>query len=248
MISKQLRIITGNIGDPVAVALANAFCKNGEWAVVRWQDENTLLHAVRQEHPDLLVLDSGSPELDFIEFSEKVREIAEVHIMVLMHRENSFLEKMLRQSGIDCRRYPEDPAELVQEICIRFGCCGTYIPHFISMDPDQRVTAFLQNAGISANLQGFHFLRSAIRRAMELPYCSGSVTQQIYPAVAEELNSTPARVERSIRHALSQMREQPQFTGILPRNSGGRQRMTNTEFIAFAVEYLRAGQCVKACV
>lgn len=247
MILKQLRVIIGNIGEPFAVAMANAFCKEGDWAVVRWQDEPTLLQAVREEHPDLLLLDSGSLDLDFRSFTEKVRCIAAVQIITLLHRPNTFLEQSLRQLGIHCRQYPEDPGELRNALRMQFGGGCTPTPQFAGRNPEQRVTAFLQSAGISANLLGFHFLRSAIRCAMKLPYCSGSVTQRIYPAVAAEMNSTPSRVERSIRHALSQIRDEFLLTGILPCSAAGKHHMTNAEFIAYAVEYLRAEQYEKVC-
>ncbi|MBR6107340.1 MAG: sporulation initiation factor Spo0A C-terminal domain-containing protein [Oscillospiraceae bacterium] len=246
MILKQLRMIIGDIGDAFAVAMANAFCREGDWAIVRWQDEPTLLQAVREEHPDLILLNSGSLDLDFRVFAERVSSIASVQIIALMHRPNTFLEQNLRQIGIHCRQYPVDPGALRKSIRAEFGS-GKYLPRFKDGSIEQQITTFLQSVGISANLLGFHFLRSAIRCALELPYCSGSVTQRIYPAVAAELNSTPSRVERSIRHALSQIREDPLLAGLLPRRINGRNRLTNAEFIAFAVEYLRAGQYQENC-
>ena len=64
---------------------------------------------------------------------------------------------------------------------------------------------------------------------------------------AAELNSTPSRVERSIRHALSQVREPAVLAEFLPRRTSRRGHVTNAEFIAGAVEYLRTEQSVSCC-
>ncbi|MGN0961637.1 MAG: sporulation initiation factor Spo0A C-terminal domain-containing protein, partial [Christensenellales bacterium] len=42
----------------------------------------------------------------------------------------------------------------------------------------------------------------AIILVFQHPDYTNSITKQLYPIVAEQYNTTPARVERSIRHAI----------------------------------------------
>ena len=71
---------------------------------------------------------------------------------------------------------------------------------------------------------------------------SGCVMNLIYPAVAEMLRTTPSRVERSIRHAINQAWENADRKICLGFGIQDGHRMTNSEFISFAVDWLRTGQ------
>ena len=56
--------------------------------------------------------------------------------------------------------------------------------------------------GIPANAQGYQYLRSAIILVFQHPDYTNAITKQLYPIVAKQFDTTPARVERSIRHAI----------------------------------------------
>ena len=98
------------------VAMASAFCREGDWAVVRQQTEPELTEAIRKEHPDLLILDGCMIPLNPIAFVRQLRETSDLTVMALIHRQNSFLEKELTELGVLCRRFPENPTELRREI------------------------------------------------------------------------------------------------------------------------------------
>lgn len=64
-----------------------------------------------------------------------------------------------------------------------------------------QITQILRKMGIPANINGYHYLRSAIGLVYDRA-CRESMTQVIYPELAEMYSTTPAAVERSMRHAL----------------------------------------------
>lgn len=69
-------------------------------------------------------------------------------------------------------------------------------------DLDKRVMDILLTIGISANLHGYGFLKDSIKLAMANPIFMGSVTKNMYPAVATKHKTTAFRVERAMRHAI----------------------------------------------
>ncbi len=69
-------------------------------------------------------------------------------------------------------------------------------------DIDRRVINILLTIGISANLQGYYFLKESIKLAIHNPLYIGSITKIMYPKVALRFQTTACRVERAIRHAI----------------------------------------------
>ena len=63
------------------------------------------------------------------------------------------------------------------------------------------ITREIQRIGVSAGIKGFKYVRHAIYLYMQSE-AGLSVMNEIYPAVAEKFDTTPACVERNIRHAL----------------------------------------------
>lgn len=66
---------------------------------------------------------------------------------------------------------------------------------------DAQISQIMRSMGIPANINGYHYLRASIR-IMYDSGCHESMTGTIYPRVAEMYSTTPACVERSMRHAL----------------------------------------------
>ena len=106
-----------------------------------------------------------------------------------------------------------------------------------------KISRLLTNLGIPASLIGFQYLKSAIKLVVEEPDSIMGVTKVIYPKIAKEYNSTPNRVERSIRTAIERcfdradLRSLDELFGALINNS--TCKLTNSEFIAILAEKFR---------
>ena len=57
-------------------------------------------------------------------------------------------------------------------------------------DIDRKVIDILLNIGISANLQGYYFLKESIKLAIHNPLYIGSITKIMYPKVALRFQTT----------------------------------------------------------
>ena len=101
--------------------------------------------------------------------------------------------------------------------------------------------------GVSLRVKGFYMLRTAIRLTLEDESYIYNITGRLYPAVAKELNSTPCRVERNMRHAI----EVAWTRGDLPYTDevfgysvdAERGKPTNAAFIATVADYVRMCEC-----
>ena len=237
---KQLRVLLGDIGDDYATGCAAAFCSEGEWAITREQQRDTLLYTVRQEHPDVLILNHSRPTLNFPEFISEIMQQTDLVVIVFYHVRCSGMEQVLTQRGAHYLPFPQSREEL---IALVYRLCGQKpsgeLPKQNAPDADIAVTRLLHSFGIPTNLRGFHYLRRAILYAYECGASSGCMMNLIYPAVAESAQSTPARVERSIRHAIMQAWENADHRAGWQFGIQENHRMTNSEFISFAADWLR---------
>ena len=107
---------------------------------------------------------------------------------------------------------------------------------------DKRIMEIFLSIGISAHLQGYHYLKEAIKLVMEEPECINSVTKVMYPKIAEKCDTTACRVERGIRHALEtsfakgKMIKLNGILGLEVLSEG--EKPTNSEFVALLADII----------
>ncbi len=107
---------------------------------------------------------------------------------------------------------------------------------------ESTVSEVIHNIGVPANIKGYHFLRTAIIMCIDNTENLHSITKLLYPNVAKFYNTTPARVERAIRHSIEVTwnRGNPDAIHIVfgyrPSN---HPKPTNSEFIAMITDNLR---------
>ena len=67
---------------------------------------------------------------------------------------------------------------------------------------DIKISDIIITAGIPANVQGYRFIRDAIKIVIENPKTINRITKDIYPLVAAHFGTSSSKVERAIRHAI----------------------------------------------
>ena len=105
-----------------------------------------------------------------------------------------------------------------------------------------RVYEILDDIGVPQQLKGYDYLAVAITCAMEYLPQQVSITKIIYPKVAECFNTTPARAERNIRHAIEKLFEfgnlkmiHKYFGNAIDSNKG---KLINSQFIYSLAKYV----------
>ncbi len=106
---------------------------------------------------------------------------------------------------------------------------------------DSSITKLLHDVGITPNLKGFRYLRTAIGMVITDETIIEAVTKVLYPEIAKIYKTTSVRAERAIRHAIESSWNKDNGALIkrlflLPQNA---KRPTNSEFIGIAAEYLK---------
>ena len=124
---------------------------------------------------------------------------------------------------------------------------GTFSPleqRFSPVQDDaQRVSRLLAEIGVPGNLLGCAYLRTALVLLLEEPRLGRTISRSLYPRVAEKHQTTPACVERAIRHAIAQTfaRDNGYRAALGRLASSVGDRPTNAEFLAQTAERLRLG-------
>lgn len=114
-------------------------------------------------------------------------------------------------------------------------------------DMEKKLVDILLSVGISANLQGYSFLKETIKLAVKNPKYIGSITKIMYPTIASKFQTTACRVERAIRHALDVSFNKGKIIHLNDifglRIIEENERPTNSEFVALIADRLTLEFC-----
>lgn len=109
-------------------------------------------------------------------------------------------------------------------------------------DLEKTISNELLELGIFPQILGYTYLKSAIAMVIEEPQCIKSMVKTIYIDVAKKYGTTPARVERAIRHAVEKvfyLCGDEQLCEIFGNTINQKGKATNSEFIAIMSERIK---------
>jgi two-component system response regulator (stage 0 sporulation protein A) len=117
----------------------------------------------------------------------------------------------------------------------------TIAPHKASIE--EQVTDLLREIGVPANIRGYRCLRAAIMISIDNLDLLHFVTRQLYPSIAQQLDTTPSSVERAIRHAIGIVWEHGNIAELERlfgfSVSARKKKPSNSEFIALIADKFR---------
>lgn len=100
----------------------------------------------------------------------------------------------------------------------------------------------LDGIGIRHNVKGYSYIITAIEKSLADRNKLNSIVKGIYWEIAEENNSTPSRVERSMRHAIGIVWQHGNMSAIDRifgyTVSAAVGKPTNSEFIAMITDFV----------
>lgn len=108
------------------------------------------------------------------------------------------------------------------------------------------VATALKRTGLSPKLCGYRYLCRAVELVLQHPEWMESMTNKLYPAIAEEFGSTSQRVERSMRYAVESafdcgdLEEIERVFGYTVDREKGKP--SNRQYIARMADSLRIAQ------
>ena len=83
-----------------------------------------------------------------------------------------------------------------------------------TMGLKKTIITTLNSIGVPTNLLGYDYLKTGLEIVLNKPDLIRQVTQVLYPSIAVEHNTTSARVERTIRHAIEVVYERGNFEAL----------------------------------
>ena len=215
------------------------------------RDGSKLLEAIREQSPDVVIMDVFMPRYDAIGVMKAVGENADApKFMVISGFDNDALQREVMGAGASYYFMRPFDTEMMVERIVKMTAKA--VPDNVSsitsaknsaVSLELSVTEIIHQIGVPAHIKGYHYLREAIIMSVNDPDIINSVTKQLYPAVAKSFSTTSSRVERAIRHAIEVAWDRGdvdtlnKYFGYTVHNSKGKP--TNSEFIAMISDRLR---------
>lgn len=246
MVSK-IKVLIGDDSVEYGITCANTLRSMGMYAVTRPKDGGVLFETIKNDRPDVVIVDAILPHMDAIELIKKVQALSgkKPEFIVTSSYDNPFIEKQVMENGAAYFMLkPFDASSLGDRINALFN--GTSDDPIGNNNPDDMeviVTEVIHQLGVPAHIKGYHYLREAILASLDDGELLESVTKMLYPTVAKKFSTTSSRVERAIRHAIEiawdrgDLDTLNSFFGYTVNTCKGKP--TNSEFIALITDKLR---------
>ncbi len=239
------RIVIADPSEEYRRTLIDMARAEGDISVVgETGDGETLLSLVRNEKPDLVVMDMALHTLDGIEVLEKLGEMKLERrplIIVVSGFARGAMAELVATCGADYYlTKPCHPSRIFQRVR-QLG--GTPIEPERTVNLETLVTSVIHEVGVPAHIKGYQYLRESILLAIDDMEIMGGVTKILYPEVAKRYHTTASRVERAIRHAIEvawdrgDLETLQKYFGYTVSNVKGKP--TNSEFIAMIADRLQ---------
>ena len=252
--SRKIRVLLADNSEFFAVPCANVMKSHGLDVITVEKDGKSLLDAIAQQEPDVVLLDFFLPRLDAIGVLKALDGLElpkRPRMMIMSGFDNPALEREALTAGADYYFLkPFDAGEMadrIQTLCGDHPAAPTNRAAERDVAAEQslemQVTEIIHQIGVPAHIKGYQYLRDSILMAIEDGGIINAVTKRLYPAVAKKHDTTSSRVERAIRHAIEVAWDRGDvdvlnsYFGYTIHNSRGKP--TNSEFIAMISDKFR---------
>lgn len=109
----------------------------------------------------------------------------------------------------------------------------------------EEIGELLEQLGLARKEKGFERLSYAIAVTAQEFERAGSVTKLLYPDLAKHFQTTPEKIERSLRHLIEKSWEKGEKTRFEElfgyHRDNSENRPTNSEYIAILADSIQSG-------
>ena len=207
------------------------------------------LKAAFEYRPKVIIADLLIPNLNGKEISSMIEHVPDfkpIYIIYSSINEDEVIKDIVR-GGVS--HYFVQPFDLDIFVCRLNSLLNITVDSRLSLDYKENsqkdiyvseATKLLRRLGIPPHISGYHYLREAIILAAEDFNRVNTMMNSIYKPIAYKNDSTIARVERSMRHAIEVACDRSRvhvledfFGNTLDRN---KDKPSNREFIALLAD------------
>lgn len=240
--NNKIKVLIGDDSAENGVSIANKLRERGMYAYTRRKECGVILDSIKNDSPDVAVLDVSAQNGDAVSIMKRARELGVRFpaFIITSSYDNEFIERQVMENGAS--RFLLKPCD-ADDLCSAISASVGDKANSISDDMEIVVTDIIHQLGVPAHIKGYHYLRTAILYSIEDKNLLDSVTKLLYPTVAGIYETTSSRVERAIRHAIEIAWDRGNvdtlnsFFGYTVDT--GKGKPTNSEFIALITDKLR---------
>lgn len=219
------------------------------------------LDIVKEQKPDILLLDIIMPQLDGLGVLESLKSLPNKPIIIVYSAiSHDKVTNTAISLGADYYMVKGIDMKLLKKRIKSYFMEGYEIDeaaevvHDVVQTPEDsekkdlatELSAILQEAGILPHIKGYSYLREAIMEVIENIELLSAVTKELYPNIANKFNTTSSRVERAIRHSIEVSWNRGQLENINSIKGFNvnfeKGKPTNSEFIALISDKFRLRQ------
>lgn len=205
------------------------------------------IHLIR---PNVIITDFLMPGLDIIALLRRLKESYGNQKPLVIINSLIITAGMMQSASAHGADYfmvkPQPYSEICNTIRDLTESWTVQIPLHTSEEGtiDMKISQFLHCMGIPAHLNGYKYIRSSLKLAIDDISNLDPITRKLYPMVAEKYHKSPQCIERSIRHAIKVSWDRGNkkvindIFGISPDNLY-QGYPTNSEYIAMLADDLR---------
>lgn len=246
--NSRKKILIADANDEFRNALSATLDSSDKLTIVAdTGDGEQVVRLCKRHKPDLVIMDVVLSSLDGVEVLTSLSQMApKPRVLVLSPFGSSALAELASALGANyfmakpctCKRVLERVEQM-----LHLTAPAPAAPVTTREMLETLVTDTLHKMGLPANVNGYLYLRSAILMAVDDPSVLKGMTKVLYPKVAEEFESTAARVERSMRHAVEMTWDRGDVRTLQfyfgSSISSLKGKPTNGEFISLLSERIR---------
>ena len=247
--TNKIKILIGDDSAQYGISCASSLRSMGFFVITRPKDGLSIYDAIRNEAPDVAIIEAVMPNLDAIELIKKIQSSSykKPLFIVTSSYKNSFIEQQVMLAGASYFMLKPFDIKVLGErikamldIDTNITSDMTYSKAKGNPNLEIIVTDIIHQIDVPAHIKGYHYLREAIIQSVNDKEMLESVTKLLYPAVAKRFSTTPSRVERAIRHAIEIAWDRGDLD-VLNGYFGytvntGKGKPTNSEFIALITD------------
>lgn len=240
---KKLTVIIADGSEQLCQQIAAEVQQNENFTVVGLAyDGKQAKELVRQNRPDILVLDMMLPERDGIAVLRDINGMEKKPTVIATSSfVTDYVAAMAANLGARYLLLKPLEATLLVERMMELSCLNT--SRIVNDSLQLRISKTLYELGVPAHIKGFQYLHAVISLIIADEDLINTIAKDWYRQVAEAFNTLPSRVDRAIQHAKETAFEKSNpdaLQKVLGAAAGdGAQKLGNREFILAIANYVR---------
>lgn len=258
---KQFKVAIADDNERMVEILEKILEQDDEIYVAgKAKDGEEIYRFIGEKEPDIVLMDIIMPKIDGLTVMQKINEDSDIKrkpdfIMISAISQERIIEEafslgaryyimkpfkdetiLSRIHSLKSRKWANGPERKTS---------GPYekSEHYMEDNLETYVTNMIHEIGVPAHIKGYRYIRDAIMLAEKDMNVLNSITKILYPTIAKNHQTTPSRVERTIRHAIEvawsrgRIEKLDDLFGYTV--DAGKGKPTNSEFIALIADKIR---------